>query len=127
MAAPPLRKELIKNLTDEDEVTVRRKLRKLSALEFSKNILRMKSWSGISIPSTWARAVRRSECVAGLLRKNVEDLTLCRMRQPHWYYQQSSIYDPYINFEKISKGKETILRKCGSGLYPHSGGIRSGL
>lgn len=103
--------QLIKNLTQEDEVTVRRKLVEIvRALEFEKK------YSKEEILEWYLNTIYLGEGCYGVqsaarvyFGKNVEDLTTAECASLIGITNNPSIYDPYLNPEKNRERQKTIL------------------
>lgn len=109
--ASTLTQQLIKNLTDEDEVTVRRKLVEIfRALEFEKN------HSKDEILEWYFNTIYLGEGCYGVqsasrvyFGKDVSDLTLAECASLIGITNNPSIYDPYINRDKNRERQLNIL------------------
>ncbi len=109
--ASTITQQLIKNLTGEDEVTVRRKLVEIvRALELEKN------YSKDEILELYFNTIYLGEGCYGVqsasrvyFGKDVQNLTLAECASLIGITNNPSIYDPYINEEKNRERQETIL------------------
>lgn len=109
--ASTLTQQLIKNLTKEDEVTVRRKLIEIfRALEFEK------AHSKAEIMEWYLNTIYLGEGCYGVqsasrvyFGKNVQDLTLAECASLIAITNNPSIFDPYINPEKNRTRQLDIL------------------
>ncbi len=103
--------QLIKNLTDHDEVTVRRKLIEIfRALEFEKN------YDKRDILEWYFNTIYLGEQCYGVksaayayFGKDVSELTTAECAALIGITNNPSIYDPYINEEKCLKRQKDIL------------------
>ncbi len=103
--------QLIKNLTDEDEVTVRRKLIEIfRALEFEKN------YKKDQILEWYLNTIYLGEGCYGVqsasrvyFGKNVSELTLAECASLISITNNPSIYDPYISEENNRSRQVTVL------------------
>ena len=111
--ASTLTQQLIKNLTEEDEVTVRRKLVEIfRALEFEKH------HSKEEILTWYLNTIYLGEGCYGVqsaarvyFGKDVSELTTAECASLIGITNNPSIYDPYINPEKNRERQLTILRE----------------
>lgn len=109
--ASTITQQLIKNLTDEDEVTVRRKLVEiLRALEFEKTN------SKDDIMEWYLNTIYLGEGCYGVksaaevyFGKELSDLTVAECASLIAITNNPSIYDPYINEEKNIERQRIIL------------------
>jgi len=109
--ASTITQQLIKNLTHDDEVTVRRKLLEIMrALEFENQYSKddILEWYLNIIPlgQNCYGVQAAAEVYFG---KNVEDLTLAECASLIGITNNPSRYDPYINPERNKARQETIL------------------
>lgn len=108
-----LTQQLIKNLTDEDEVTVRRKLVEIfRALEFEKKYTKEEilEWyfNTIYLGEGCYGVQSASQVYFG---KDVSELTLAECASLIGITNNPSIFDPYINPERNRERQLTILRE----------------
>lgn len=109
--ASTITQQLIKNLTHDDEVTVRRKLLEiLRALEFENE------YSKDDILEWYLNIIPLGQGCYGVqaaaevyFGKNVEDLSLAECASLIGITNNPSLYDPYINPERNKERQETIL------------------
>ena len=109
--ASTITQQLIKNLTHDDEITVRRKLLEiLRALEFED------SYSKDEILEWYLNIIPLGQGCYGVqaasevyFGKDVEDLTLAECASLIGITNNPSLYDPYINLEKNKERQEIIL------------------
>lgn len=109
--ASTITQQLIKNLTHDDEVTVRRKLLEIiRALEFEKKYSKdeILEWY-LNIIPLGQRCSGVQSAAEVYFGKNVEDLTLAECASLIGITNNPSLYDPYINPEKNKERQETIL------------------
>jgi penicillin-binding protein 1A len=105
--------QLIKNLTDENEVTVRRKITEIfRALEFERN------YSKEDILEWYLNLVYFSQGAYGIkaaskvyFDKDVSELTLAEAAAIIGITNLPTTYDPYINRENNKKRQELILHE----------------
>ena len=111
--ASTITQQLIKNLTHDDEVTVRRKLLEIfRALEFEK------TYSKDDILEWYLNIIPLGEGCYGVqaaaevyFGKDVEDLSLAECASLIGITNNPSLYDPYINPEKNKERQEIILKE----------------
>ena len=111
--ASTITQQLIKNLTHDDEVTVRRKLLEIfRALEFEK------TYSKDDILEWYLNIIPLGEGCYGVqaaaevyFGKDVEDLSLAECASLIGITNNPSLYDPYINPEKNKERQEIILNE----------------
>ena len=109
--ASTITQQLIKNLTQEDEVTVRRKILEIfRALEFEKN------YSKDTIMEWYLNRIYLGEGCYGVksaaqvyFGKELSELTLAECASLIGITNNPSIYDPYLNPEKNKERQEIIL------------------
>jgi penicillin-binding protein 1A len=109
--ASTITQQLIKNLTQEDEVTVRRKILEIfRALEFEKK------YSKDTIMEWYLNRIYLGEGCYGVksaarvyFGKELSELTLAECASLIGITNNPSIYDPYLNPEKNKERQETIL------------------
>lgn len=108
--ASTITQQLIKNLTHEDEVTVRRKLVEIfRALEFEDNYSKddILEWYLNIIPlGEGAYGVQAASMV--YFGKNAEDLTLAECASLIGITKNPSYYDPYLN-EEANKSRQVDI------------------
>ena len=109
--ASTITQQLIKNLTHDDEITVRRKLLEIMrALEFENEYSKddILEWYLNIIPlgQNCYGVQAAAEVYFG---KDVEDLSLAECASLIGITNNPSLYDPYINPEKNKERQETIL------------------
>ncbi|SMC42136.1 transglycosylase domain-containing protein [Papillibacter cinnamivorans] len=103
--------QVIKNLTNEDEVTVKRKITEIfRALEFERN------YSKEEIMEIYLNTIYLGEGCSGVYTaaytyfgKNVSDLTIAECACLIGITNNPSLYDPYISVERNKARQETIL------------------
>ena len=109
--ASTITQQLIKNLTHDDEVTVRRKLLEIMrALEFENE------YSKDDILEWYLNIIPLGQGCYGVqaaaevyFGKDVEDLSLAECASLIGITNNPSLYDPYINPERNKERQETIL------------------
>lgn len=109
--ASTITQQLIKNLTHDDEVTVRRKLVEIiRALEFEKQYSKddILEWY-LNIIPLGQRCYGVQSAAQVYFGKDVEDLSLAECASLIGITNNPSLYDPYINPEKNKERQETIL------------------
>ena len=109
--ASTITQQLIKNLTHEDEVTVRRKLVEIfRALEFEKNYSKddILEWY-LNIIPLGQRCYGVQAAAKVYFGKDVEDLTLAECASLIGITNNPSMYDPYINPEANKERQVDIL------------------
>ena len=109
--ASTITQQLIKNLTQEDEVTVRRKLVEIfRALEFEKNYTKEEilEWY-LNIIPLGQRCYGVQSAAMTYFGKDVEDLTLAECASLIGITNNPSYYNPYYNPEANKERQEDIL------------------
>lgn len=109
--ASTITQQLIKNLTHEDEVTVRRKLVEIfRALEFEKNYSKedILEWY-LNIIPLGQRCYGVQSASWAYFGKDVEDLTLAECASLIGITNNPSLYNPYINEERNRQRQLWIL------------------
>ncbi len=109
--ASTITQQLIKNLTHEDDVTVRRKLVEIfRALEFEKQYTKddILEWY-LNIIPLGQRCYGVQAAAMVYFGKDVEDLSLAECASLIGITNNPSIYDPYINAEKNKERQINIL------------------
>lgn len=109
--ASTITQQLIKNLTQDDEVTIRRKLTEIfRALEFEKN------YTKYEILEWYLNTIYLGEQCYGVrsasqvyFGKDVSELSLAECASLIGITNNPSIYDPYINPDKNKERQELIL------------------
>lgn len=109
--ASTITQQLIKNLTHEDEVTVRRKLVEIfRALEFENKYSKddILEWY-LNIIPLGQRCYGVQAASRVYFGKNVEELSLAECASLIGITNNPSMYDPYLNPEANKERQETIL------------------
>ncbi|MDL2288812.1 PBP1A family penicillin-binding protein, partial [Oscillospiraceae bacterium OttesenSCG-928-F05] len=106
-----LTQQLIKNLTDQDDVTVRRKITEIfRALEFERNYEKadiLEWYLNLVYFGQGAHGVQSAARI--YFDKDVSDLTLAEAAAVVGITNQPTAYDPYLNPDRNKKRQEDIL------------------